>query len=213
MKNNGIHIFWLDTSDFTQEEQLLHFSAPFHLKRKPLNGLNFRQKKVSIFSKHLLAYGLRYIQEKLPESISFRTNGKPYFEDSPIHFNISHSNNLVVCGVAYQNFGIDLQQIIPFKKGIEGVFLDTYEKDKINSEDFLKVWSKKEAAYKGFGFELGAKLTDFKYECTDLMLYQNHKVKLIEQNIIQGYYCFLAVDTKSEHQVNISNITINQLNS
>jgi 4'-phosphopantetheinyl transferase len=211
MKNNNIYIFWMDTSEIIEEEQLLRFPVPFRLNRKSLNTLNFRQLKQTRFSKLLLAYGLNFLEESIPESINFRTNGKPYFEDSDLKFNISHSGNLVVCGISKSRLGIDLQQIVPWRKGSEGVFLDTIEREIIPPEDYLKTWSKKEATYKGFGFEFGAKLTDFKYKLPELMVHPKGQIKLIEYNIAQDYYGFLAVEPKIENQINIFQVTVNQL--
>jgi 4'-phosphopantetheinyl transferase len=211
MKNNIINIFWIDTSEIIEEEQLLRFSAPFHLNRKSLNTLNFRQLKQTRFSKLLLAYGLNVLEESIPESINFRNNGKPYFEDSEIKFNISHSGDLVVCGISKSSLGIDLQQIVPWRKGSEGVFLDKSEREIIPPEDYLKTWSKKEATYKGFGFEFGAKLTDFKYKLPDLMVHPRGQIKLIEFDIAQNYHGFLAIEPEIESQINTFQVTVNQL--
>ena len=211
MKNNIINIFWIDTSEIIEEEQLLRFSATFRLNRKSLNTLNFRQLKQTRFSKLLLAYGLNFLEENIPESINYRTNGKPYFEDSNIKFNISHSGNLVVCGISKNVLGIDLQQIVSWRKGSEGVFLDAFEKEIVPPPDYLKVWSKKEATYKGFGFEFGAKLTDFKYSFPELMVHPKGNIKIIQYDIAQDYYGFLAVEAETTNQINIFQVTVNQL--
>jgi 4'-phosphopantetheinyl transferase len=211
MKNNNINIFWMDTSEIIEEEQLMIFPAPFRLNRKSLNTLNLRQIKQTKFSKLLLAYGLNFLEEIIPESINFRTNGKPYFEDSDIKFNISHSGNLVMCGISKSSLGIDLQQIVPWRRGTEGVFLDAEEREIIPPEDYLKVWSKKEATYKGFGFEFEAKLTDFKYKSPELMVHPKGEVKVIECNVAQNYYGFLAIEPSIEHKINVFQVTVNQL--
>lgn len=211
MKNNNINIFWMDTSEIIEEEQLMIFPVPFRLNRKCLNTLNFRQLKQTRFSKLLLAYGLNFLEESIPESINFRTNGKPYFEDSDLKFNISHSGNLVVCGISKSRLGIDLQQIVPFRKGSEGVFLDAFEREIVPPQDYLKVWSKKEATYKGFGFEFGAKLTDFKYRLPELMVHPKGQIELIEYYVAQNFYGFLAVEPKTENEIKIFQVTVNQL--
>jgi 4'-phosphopantetheinyl transferase len=211
MKNDEIYIFWMDTSEIINEQQL--GDSPFALcnERKAINSQNFRQKKQSLFSKYLLVHGLKITDEEVPQSINFRTNGKPYFKDSSVHFNISHSGNLVICAISKATVGIDLQEIVSFRKGSEGVFLTQAERAIIHPEDYLKVWSMKEATYKGFGFEFGAKLTDFKYLQPDLMEHQQGQIKIIEQSIAEGYHCYLAIQPSNKSCVNISKVFVNQL--
>ena len=37
--------------------------------------------------------------------------GKPYFENAPLHFNISHSGNYVIAAVSKYEIGIDIQRV------------------------------------------------------------------------------------------------------
>lgn len=211
MKNNGLNIFWTDTSEIVSEAQLPKPVFANNINRRINNFQNFRQRKLSLLSKCLLAHGLTILKESVPYSISFKANGKPYFENSNIQFNISHSGNLVICVIGKCAVGIDLQEIVPFRKGAEGVFLIQEEINFIATEDYLKVWSKKEATYKGFGAEYGSKLTDFRYQKPTLMIHPKGNIKIVEQSIIQGYYCYLAVNQYWESEINISKVSINQL--
>jgi hypothetical protein len=45
----------------------------------------------------------------------------------------------------------------------------------------------------------------------ELMVHPKGQIKLIEYNIAQDYYGFLAVEPKIENQINIFQVTVNQL--
>ncbi|MCK1985463.1 MULTISPECIES: 4'-phosphopantetheinyl transferase family protein [unclassified Peribacillus] len=67
-------------------------------------------RKQTIFAGDIL---LRYalLSEKLDISkvkIGYGKNGKPYIKNGGIHFNLSHSKNLVVLGIGKQELGIDI---------------------------------------------------------------------------------------------------------
>ena len=89
---------------------------------------------------------------------------KPYLFGYPdIHFNISHSEELLVCAVSDKNVGIDAEKIGEYsKKLIERVCSEeelerVLKSDNVNYE-FCKLWTKKEAYSK----LLGTGIQDFK---------------------------------------------------
>lgn len=71
--------------------------------------------------------------------------GKPIFEKSDLHFNISHSNNIVIACFDKYPCSIDIEYMKP-RNLIK--FSKYYNKDFKNLEDFYKFWTKKEAVYK-----------------------------------------------------------------
>lgn len=52
---------------------------------------------------------LRQLVSPLPP-IRLTDRGKPYFEDSCLHFSITHSKNHVFCAVSSKNIGIDAEE-------------------------------------------------------------------------------------------------------
>ena len=48
-------------------------------------------------------------------AITFRegAHGKPYLEDLPVHFNLSHSGSMVLCGISDSQIGVDIQKKEP----------------------------------------------------------------------------------------------------
>jgi phosphopantetheinyl transferase len=51
----------------------------------------------------------RYAGEEMPP-VLVTERGKPYFQDSPWHFSISHSKSHVFCALSQKNIGIDAEE-------------------------------------------------------------------------------------------------------
>ena len=104
----------------------------------------------------------RYLAQK-PEEIQISTSerGKPYLPTGNIQFNLSHSNNLMICGITSgPRIGVDIQHVYPIDN-LERVipkilspqeidFLEkTPQRDKL--EHFFMIWTAKEAFLKALG--------------------------------------------------------------
>lgn len=91
-------------------------------------------------------------------------NGKPYAVDLPIHFNVSHSGNFVVCAVDTRPVGIDIEQIRSIRPALvkkvctdsEQVYVEDGGEDMLMR--FFEVWTSKEAWFK----YTGTGITDLK---------------------------------------------------
>ncbi|QHI71238.1 4'-phosphopantetheinyl transferase family protein [Aminipila terrae] len=84
--------------------------------------------------------------------------GKPYFENIPVQFSISHSGQIWVCLMADFNVGIDIQfyKNLKYEKIAERFFTEN-EIEYIHQkgiDGFFQVWTRKEAyvKYTGNGF-------------------------------------------------------------
>lgn len=85
-------------------------------------------------------------------------HGKPFFENVPVSFSISHSGEIWVCLMADSNVGVDIQlcKNVKYEKISERFFtkneVEFIKKQGIKS--FFEVWTKKEAfvKYTGNGF-------------------------------------------------------------
>ena len=73
-------------------------------------------------------------------------NGKPYIENCPIHFNISHCENTLVYAFSDEEIGIDIEKIKPIPISVLNRFFSTEEQEfvlektsnKSESEDYNK---------------------------------------------------------------------------
>lgn len=114
-----------------------------------------------------------------PKALIFKRNdyGKPYFQNSKLQFNISHSKGHVVCVVSYdEELGVDIEasKISPSQaqKLAKRYFTETEQKMVANTpEIFAKLWSRKEAKAKFFGNSVGNILCDDKHFVPNQDLY------------------------------------------
>lgn len=78
-------------------------------------------------------------------------NDKPYFKDYPdIRFSLSHSGDVIVLAMGKTEVGVDIEQVKPRDYlSIANRHFSAAEVAQINSlEDFLSLWTKKEAYLK-----------------------------------------------------------------
>lgn len=99
------------------------------------------------------------------KNISFSRNdyGKPYLENfCGIHFNVSHSKEMVVCAVGKTPVGTDVEKIKSVKYDVKERVCtkDELEQIKDSDEEFIKLWTQKEAVVKKYG--TGIAKGDFK---------------------------------------------------
>ncbi len=86
-------------------------------------------------------------------------NGKPEFKDADLHFNISHSKNIVIACFDNAHCAIDIEFI---KNRDLNKLSKFFKKDFKTQKDFYKFWTYKEAEYK-----LGKKIQH--YYCQEFL--------------------------------------------
>ena len=131
-------------------ESLDFFESKVHTHLEITNSIKKTQ--------HLAA---RYLLKQLAPSIDmdglkYAANGKPYFENHPIHFSISHCNGFAACIInSMQPVGIDIELIQDRVAKVAHKFLHATEQEKIKSlldkdqlEQYTFFWAAKEAMYK-----------------------------------------------------------------
>ena len=86
--------------------------------------------------------------------------GKPYKENG-IYFNISHSHNYCIIGVANFDLGVDIEFVKPRTKGLEKMVLSEEElKYNVDLRTFYKMWTNKESLVKCMGTGIISKIQD-----------------------------------------------------
>ena len=115
-----------------------------------------------------------------PEKIAFTCGekGKPH-ANLPLHFNVSHAGEFVLCAVADAPIGVDIEQIKPFRAGMVARYFTVAEAAYIwgnnpspdgNVTDpetcarFYRVWTAKEAYVKMTGTGISTDLTAVCYD-------------------------------------------------
>lgn len=95
----------------------------------------------------------QYVGTQMPP-ISVTERGKPYFEGSPWHFSISHSQRHVFCGLSRKNIGIDAEELDRnIRPALAQKILSPKEREQFEAADdkrlaLLRFWVLKEAQVK-----------------------------------------------------------------
>ncbi len=99
-------------------------------------------------------------------SIKREERGKPFFENLPVHFSVSHSGEFWVCLMADFNVGIDIQayRTLKYEKVARRFFFHE-EAEYVSQQGidgFFQIWTRKEAYVKYMGNGLsGEGLSNF----------------------------------------------------
>ena len=129
----------------------------------------FQQSKAAY---QLLEYGLKNElgMDKIP-AIAKNQFGKPYFPDYPhIHFNVSHCQNGIMCGIHEKEIGVDIEKLLLYKENLAKRISHEREwklmceaSDEEKNRIFGRIWVAKESYLKqqGTGINRDLKSIDF----------------------------------------------------
>jgi 4'-phosphopantetheinyl transferase len=194
-------------------------------EKKIIKNLPKRQKTVRILSDLLTKY-IIYNTININEGtcIRYGRNGKPYIENSNVHFNLSHSGDYIACILNENPIGIDIQKILDiniinlanrlFNEKEINLLLNTPEEQR--KRLFYKLWTLKESYIKMKGHTL------LKIKSVSVNLQDDISTfffdKRYEPNV-HGYTWeidnnnILSICTKNQirPQVSINNITVNDI--
>lgn len=139
MKN--IELYYIDTNKISEnfnEENLFQYAEGNEFKSKK-RKLQFCIGRFLIH-KTLHKYGI-----KNPKILI--KNNKPYIENEQVHFNISHSKNIVLAAFFNNTIGVDIEfmQDRDFKKLLTHIKAKTED---FSKENFYRYWTQYEAKIK-----------------------------------------------------------------
>lgn len=134
-------------------------------RRKVMKYLRADDRKRCMGAGILLAEILPLYGES-PEKITCGPEGKPQAEN--VHFNLSHSGNLVICAVGEKAVGCDIEKIEKEPEGVAKHFFHQNEAEYLQkfseperSAMFFRLWTWKESYVKMTGEGLKLSLRDF----------------------------------------------------
>ncbi len=162
-----------------------------------------RDRNARILSKLLLMDGLSYFfpNEKIDLAL-LQIIGKQVYQNFPIHFTSSHSEDLVIVAFsATGQIGIDIE----FKKNIDtGIFVDFLHVNEEKSIEksfnkialFYSLWTKKEALIKSCGIGINA---DFKtIDCSKDKTDFNNQTYFFREILLDDNYSCYAASTRKK---------------
>lgn len=142
-------------------------NLPRERKEKTLRYRQIKDRKQS-FGAGVLLQQVLQIYGRTEFQICYGTHGKPEIEG--LHFNLSHSQDYVVCAVGDKAVGCDIEKIGKIREQVakrfftenEVVFLNCYDGEK-KTEEFYRIWTMKESYMKmtGEGLSLDSKRIAF----------------------------------------------------
>ncbi|MBP6978858.1 MAG: 4'-phosphopantetheinyl transferase superfamily protein [Bacteroidales bacterium] len=160
----------LQTEEFQQIRELLLTLVP-QSSRKRINAF-YREPDAqrSLFGELLIRCLLckKLSIHNADLRIEYEEKGKPYVQNYPIHFNMSHSGSWIVAAFSGHPVGIDVEQVKKCRTGIARRFfnesefqslMDTPEPER--SEYFYTLWTLKESYLKALGKGLTLPLSSF----------------------------------------------------
>ena len=131
-----------------------------------------------------------------------------YFEDTDIHFNISHSGCYVIAAVSDEDIGIDIQKIKSDKHRIaeknflpsECAYINEIEDEKINQQRFCEIWTIKEAYLKNIGIGLRKPLNSFEIDFSEdaPQIVGKKEYKFVQLKFDEKYIVTVCADQSDE---------------
>lgn len=158
-------------SSITNDEFIRYYLLMNNEKQKKVAAYkNIADKKRTIAGEVLARKMISSFCNVFPEDVFFELglHGKPYVKNLDVEFNISHSDEMVVCAISDNSVGIDIEKVRPISVNIlrrvctdvdlKYIFGDTVTinniPDNFNDKQlcrFYEVWTAKEAYFKYIG--------------------------------------------------------------
>ena len=140
---------------------------------------------------YLLLFALQkegYEWNSLPDFV-FTKKGKPHIPDlQKVHFNISHTKNIITCVISDKEAGVDIEHVRDMKEAtINRVFTENEKQMAgFNTEGYVRLWTMKEAYAKLIGTGLSEILDGLEISEQDSEI----TIRKLNQDIIKTFcYC------------------------
>jgi 4'-phosphopantetheinyl transferase len=177
-----------------------------HDQTKIKRFINWRDAHLSLFGRLLLIEGLTqqgYGPDKV-KRIDHTHYHRPFFKDGP-DFSISHAGRFVICVIADEKVGIDIEEIRPIDIGNFKSQWTEAEWKRIMEDceplrQFYRYWTRKEAIIKADGRGMRLPLHTFDVSATPVRI-DDDAWFLTEINLNDGYCCSLARKKNSEDPI------------
>ena len=168
-------------------------------QNRVLRFLRWEDTQLSLLGRILLMQGMIDLGREFDSSkLQHNKYNKPFFLDSGVNFNISHSGQMVVCAISEEfELGIDVELIKDINIDNFKNHMTCYEWEKIKREEdkltaFYDYWTKKEAVVKASGKGLFIPLRGFNIVNNEATI-DNSNFVIKELDLHQDYTCNLAI--------------------
>lgn len=170
-----------------------------------------KEKLLSLGARLLLNYAMKH-ENINSYSIIYGEHGKPYLEDNPVYFNISHSENMVILTVSDSEIGCDIEYIGSNVNNIAGKYFTDEENEYIDSSSdkvkaFFGIWTLKESFMKATGLGFSAGISSFSVSVSDdnisVSSVYGNDFSFYEINSFHGYACSVCVKGDKKNDIDL----------
>lgn len=174
MKN--VKVYQLDVTQFAENQYFQkHYEMLSRERQAKIDAYRVESaKRLSLGAGIVLDKGLReYGLCERDVKIKYGENGKPYLEDYPdIHFNLSHSGNMVLAVFSDAEVGCDIEEVGKSQEKLaerffcqsEYEYLMEKQDERERCEEFYRIWTLKESFMKVTGLGMKLALDSFCFE-------------------------------------------------
>lgn len=208
LKKCMTEIYCLKISDSLTNEQINRLRKVITVENNNrLDKFRFRADMLrTLFGELLTRYAVSEILDIDTDKITIKRDkfNKPYFPDLPLHFNISHSEDYVICALSSNKIGIDIEKITDIDIKIAENFFSENEYNflsGLNQSDrkqkFFEFWTIKESYVKFTGKGMYIPFDSFNVNLHDGFPEISDKTNIyFRQYEISDYKCTACSDVK-----------------
>jgi len=172
---------------------------PIPMQERLRNYRRWQDAHAYLYGRLLLKHGMLQLGYDDSLELMEKTKyGKPYFPFDSFSFNISHSEDYVVCVISTdekKQIGIDIEKIKPIILDYFNSVLSAQEKIDIKTYDqFYKIWTRKEAVIKADG--RGMQIPLNRVDASKLIV-----------NLEEDIYYLSKVGINKSYEVHIASLT------
>jgi len=170
MKKQTVQIWHCYLPDlFSKETELFSLLSPDEIERANRFKFEIHRQRFIVARATLRQLLFKYIGIPAKDILfSYGEHGKPFIENHPIYFNVSHSHDRAIFAFTLdQEIGIDIEKVEnTFKESVAKRFFSEQEFSDLKKmadpiQNFYQIWAKKEAVIKLFGKGLFMPLENF----------------------------------------------------
>lgn len=179
--------------------ELLHTNAHEVLCHAVLEEYGEKSKKLTMRS---MEHGKPYFVEKDQEDREIVSN---------IHFNLSHSDEMIACVLSRQPVGIDIEKVRRYNPKVADRILSDQEWNYLQvseqkDKDFIRFWTLKEAYGKYTGKGLGAdlKMVQFHWDNQGNIYCSDEQINVFQKEVEENYILSLCIK-KSAGNLKLTN--------